>query len=58
MADDKELKKKTTSALCFTGEDCTKWEAWSFKMLVFVAKEGCESAFLSPDLSLAVNPDA
>jgi hypothetical protein len=53
--DDKEVK--TTSSFCFNGEDDTKWEAWSFKMLACAAKKGCKSAFLT-DLSAVVNPAA
>ena len=51
--DDKEVK--TTSSLCFNGEDDTKWEAWSFKMLAHAAKKGYESAFVT-DLSAVVDP--
>jgi hypothetical protein len=52
--DDKEVK--TTSSLCFNGEDDAKWEAWSFKMLAHAAKKGHKSAF-STDLSVVANPE-
>jgi hypothetical protein len=53
--DDKEVK--TTSSLYFNGEDDTKWEAWSFKMLACAAKKGYKSAFTT-DLSAVADPDA
>jgi hypothetical protein len=54
---DNDKEVKTTSSLYFNGEDDTKWEAWSFKMLAHAAKKGCESAFAT-DLSAVANPDA
>jgi hypothetical protein len=35
------------SSLHFDGEDATKWEVWSFKMLAYAAKKGHKAAFLT-----------
>jgi hypothetical protein len=44
MASD-EKSVKVASALSFDGEDKTKWESWSFKMLAYAQKRGYEDAF-------------
>ena len=44
MASD-EKSDKVPSALYFDGEDETKWEAWSFKMLAYAQEKGHKEAF-------------
>ena len=44
MADD-DKKDTAREALYFDGEDQTKWEAWSFKMLAYADKKGHEEFF-------------
>jgi hypothetical protein len=45
--DSKEETERTESALCFDGEDGTKWEAWEFKMMLHAGKNGHKEAFMT-----------
>ena len=37
--------ERDTKSLYFDGEDETKWEAWSFKMMAYAQKKGHAEAF-------------
>jgi hypothetical protein len=43
----KEERERLESALCFDGEDSTKWEAWEFKVMACAGKKGHEEAFVT-----------
>ena len=38
-------KNELSKALHFDGEEYSKWDAWSFKMVAYAAKKGHEEAF-------------